>query len=1127
MSHVFRFGSGVSTLDGWGVTSQYDRKNISAIQDPSGGNADLPITSVPTPFASFELVRNAFEQCGKSVNDVDGKSIYHKLVSHALDVMEIFFNFKKHTEDFNIIPWNVSTDLQRLKDGKLAHERLWATLDLYLNQDKDSFNFVSGNNADKIDLCIYMLDYKKGPKPINIVGGTSPTSLCIGSTNALDFVDITLSNNHHAFTNDQDSYLSLYKRDPNFFKYLWEISLHPDFSTTFKEVHKYIQMCYEACTDAKVKEELKSKTFSDYNSDFDQLCIGSQRLYLAGGIPINQMISNDISERSAFRIKATKNVSVCPLVLPYQIYNEPDMIYTTGCWDCKNCAPLRDEMPIDKRHLPFDGSQYPYLTVDDVFEPYLIKTMYPIDGKSFFNCNFENKEYGFLLPLKTEVFKYFSINDICGNIDERHSMFSITELAGGSAKATFNIPIQNNKFITFERIYFGGDTIIEPDVDNNKGCIDECKFDLFLFPSFHFDNPAVSHPQYVYLIEEDIKSLTIHNHYSCSVFKDDTNEELESDEIGRADKNAGNTFSSAYYVLNKEFEYIQISNGHAEAIAIPKYKKIINGANEFEFAIDFGTTNTHIEYKENGQIKPFTITSQDLQLLSLHDDSANELIKKLDLQSFTDAPLQEFLPTVLGKDEICNFPIRTNLSELKSSNRGSRKTIPICDYTIGFHYEKKQTYLHNKCITGLKWQNGNDNLIDAYFTELLLLIRNKVILNGGDLSKTKIVWFHPISMAVYQHSVLKKKWDDLCKNFIDGRCMPSDVTESVAPYYYYKNTQGVNSADRPVVSMDIGGGTSDFVIYIDNKPQWISSVRYAGDNIYGDFLGMNMSNNGFYLRYKDKIERVLNGTEVQKLYDEIKANGKSSDYISFLFSLEKNPDLKKVDLSFSKILNEDVEMKIVLLLFYVSELYYIANYMKQKGLGSPAFITLSGSGSKAINLIGAKSELEKLATIIFNDVIGDKEKVCLKQVDNPKEITCKGGLDMRDSDTDIDVSELKFNFNGSSSLDRLDTSSYDDVDNVVKNDVISFYNDFINYFFALNAKLSFADYFGIDTQKSFSKYKEVLMEKASQDFSTVLSSRRENLAGQDHPDLNDSLFFFPLTGGINRLAYYIATSETK
>jgi hypothetical protein len=55
MSHVFRFGSGVSTLDGWGVTSQYDRKNISAIQDPSGGNADLPITSVPTPFASFEI----------------------------------------------------------------------------------------------------------------------------------------------------------------------------------------------------------------------------------------------------------------------------------------------------------------------------------------------------------------------------------------------------------------------------------------------------------------------------------------------------------------------------------------------------------------------------------------------------------------------------------------------------------------------------------------------------------------------------------------------------------------------------------------------------------------------------------------------------------------------------------------------------------------------------------------------------------------------------------------------------------------------------------------------------------------------------------------------------------------
>ena len=30
-------------------------------KDPNGGAASIPITSIPSPFASMELVRNAFE----------------------------------------------------------------------------------------------------------------------------------------------------------------------------------------------------------------------------------------------------------------------------------------------------------------------------------------------------------------------------------------------------------------------------------------------------------------------------------------------------------------------------------------------------------------------------------------------------------------------------------------------------------------------------------------------------------------------------------------------------------------------------------------------------------------------------------------------------------------------------------------------------------------------------------------------------------------------------------------------------------------------------------------------------------------------------------------------------------
>ena len=99
MPHVYRLHTGgTQTLDGWDVSKQYGTNEINNIVDPSGATASLPITSVPTPFASFELARNAFENCGavnrNGSNDIVGDSIYHKIVSFSLDTLEIFFNFK-------------------------------------------------------------------------------------------------------------------------------------------------------------------------------------------------------------------------------------------------------------------------------------------------------------------------------------------------------------------------------------------------------------------------------------------------------------------------------------------------------------------------------------------------------------------------------------------------------------------------------------------------------------------------------------------------------------------------------------------------------------------------------------------------------------------------------------------------------------------------------------------------------------------------------------------------------------------------------------------------------------------------------------------------------------------------
>ena len=86
MPHVYRLHTGGSqTLDGWDASKQYGSQEINSIVDPSGATAGLPITSVPTPFASLELARNAFEICGavdkNGAHHLVGDSIYHKIVS--------------------------------------------------------------------------------------------------------------------------------------------------------------------------------------------------------------------------------------------------------------------------------------------------------------------------------------------------------------------------------------------------------------------------------------------------------------------------------------------------------------------------------------------------------------------------------------------------------------------------------------------------------------------------------------------------------------------------------------------------------------------------------------------------------------------------------------------------------------------------------------------------------------------------------------------------------------------------------------------------------------------------------------------------------------------------------------
>ena len=1137
MAHVYRLHTGGSqTLDGWDTSKQYGPQEILSIVDPSGATANLPITSVPTPFASLELARAAFNTCGAvdsrtGANNIKGDTIYHKLVSFCLDTLEILFGFKKFCAQFEIIPWNAQVEINNLMySPDPAHQRLGQTLALYLGQDGKAFNF--GQNT-----IFYLLNYKEGPAALNIVGGTSTTSLAVASTNDLSYVRVPLSGNHWAYDDDPNSFRSLIQRDFEFIRYVWTLTLQYGFSNTYPEVYKYVQECFKSITDQNLKNELRNVSPSDIQN-YEPIKVGAANIILPGGVIIGSFETPPPGDVSDFTILSDYSEQL-PLVLPNENgYNEPGMRYVSGPWNPQMKAPYYDPRNITDRTLPGDNTPYPYLTADDIFQPYIIKTAFPIDEKSYYCGNYASKAgFSYLLPLKKEIFKYLNIETICGTTTGAHSrnLFELHDLAGGGVEAVIYIPIQKGKYITMRRRYMLTDD--DPKPQENRGVIVECNFDMYLYPSYHIINASnIENPQRVYFMDGDVRESNIHHNYKIELYKaqKDLSSNLVKSVISRGDKRENGGMTSMMCVANEEFDIISVNNGFAEGLLIPKYYTVGNGSDQYEFAIDFGTTNTHVEYRINNEniVRPLEMTSGDTAILSMHpnNDSIEQIFIQKSLDMLVNAPYQEFMPSTFGADDVTYFPLRTNLCipQANANINSVSKKVTLGDYSIGFHYERRQQFRYNRTITNLKWLgDGTQQYVTSFFEELLMIIRAKVLRNGGSLQNTKITWFYPVSMEPFRLSQLRSEWENLCYKLIDPRCEIKSVTESLAPFYYYKNSEGVNAAYRPVVLMDIGGGTTDFAIYENNRPAYISSVRFAGNSIYGDFPGFGINMNGFYNKYKDSFSTKINETKISFLinsFKEIVSSGVSADFVSFLYSLEKNTELKKrgINISFSDTLKNDYEMKTSLLMFYVAEIYYLANVLKIKGIGTPAYLTVSGTGSKVLDLIGGQQELEGLTKIIFNDVIGDDGKVELKRVKNPKEITCKGGLNMKSEDVVNDSDELRYCFVASPKMEKLQGhAKIKDVDQEAVSEVMKFYTNFVNYFFSLNSKFSFEKKFGISTQRNFSEYRDILLEHAQEDLASVLDLRRTERNDPD-AEIEDSLFFFPLAGGLNRLSYYIS-----
>ena len=1125
MSKIFRlYKEGASTYEDWNNSPAfpYNSANRDTIEDPDGASAYHEITSIPSPFARIDLVKNAFREvckCDKKNQkaNLDGQTIFHKMVSDTLDVAEIFFNLDKYTGKIEVLKWEPSKMLAELEDANISgHKYLADALRKYMQSDARTYNFGQLKN-------IYMLNYLEGPDEINIIGATSPATLFFSNANDLSYVDDIYFGEDKPFDSE---YQPLYKRDFEFVRYLFALRKSiQNFAGLFPEFDLYLSETYRQISDQAKKNELNDITASTLE-EFDQISVNDAYVndfVEVIGYPLYKKTGRPVTSSSDFIIQTQKHEATLPLVLPVDAGNRYSALrYTTGKWGNFNKAPFDDlETELSKRKLPFEGSIYPYLTISDFLEDSIVRVPHTLNSNSYFDghIGIDKPELAFLLPIKPLFFRFFSVDELMGKMKDGRHMLEMKLLAGDSVSVTLRIPIHgagNVSYIEYNRLYYNNSSA---DIVNNAGNIVEMKFTGFVMPQIRFNKALDA----VYNIS-CIQASSAHSEF---IFYNEKGKVLPKSKTCR-NQGQQETESNNYLIKGQNFDYIQVCNHlGCQGVIIPIFKQQ-RSLEVFEFAIDLGTSNTHIEYRK-GNEKPqvFMFGAQDRQLCEIFTPSRNDEGQIEDLIEEAQLIEKDFMPGEIGSGEY-KFPTRTVLSCAKIVD-WSEAVDPFVLVNLPFTYDKRADLLYNNLKYNIKWGNGDDlRVMEAYVRCIMLIIRNKVLLNNGDLPNTKITWFYPISMAPKRLRKLKDTWDDAYKEYF-GEGNTSHMTESSAPIqYFFKRYSTATS----LINIDIGGGTTDIAFAKDKSIVNVTSFRFASNALFENSFSELDDSNGIVDYYKGKILKLLEEKNLRELVNVFNSvnNEHPSNMASFLFGLKENSLLSKAGVNekaidFNYILQEDENFKIVFVVFYTAIIYHIAQITKNLGLAVPRHISFSGNGSKVVRVITTDIKvLAQYTKVIFEKVLGkpyDKELdlLGLDKDSNPKASTCKGGLIGLDDDDNRDKA-IVFKSDCTGVVEKGDT--YATITEGYKNRTVESVEKFFKFVFEeMNTAFNFDKNFGV-SNASF----KIAQQAATKDLATFLdkglSQKREETELEDV--VEETFFFYPIKGVLQAMSNDIFNS---
>lgn len=910
------------------------------------------LNALPTPFARFFVAKEAFRRVLEEIKNSKKSAgdAYNRLVSDTLDVFELLYNQAYHegrwddSYKIEIREWNYA---ENLSDLKKQVPILGGAVESYFAHDLKASN----NRLFFVVLVCAGRDY--------LLATSSPFT---------GFVTPP----------DLDKRVSRGDATTSFMGKRYQIMP----ALTRKSGGKYF-------SDIRLFNE-RDKDFKNYMFYLiDNLPLGDEMKELRDYIKQVQITDHDISANWKPQIKPVTSEEGNELIINgLSIYRDSGL----STINFFNDTLIR---------LPFRLSK-------DYYQP----MSYVVDD--------DNRDYDYVLPIRREALSLIkgdfqcvckvartkvTVTLMCDG-QEYTKEYKDTEIDGHSGRIV-NLKSEN---ISFNLAVFPN--ILSPNrVENdyfkimavvNDATVDRRRFsinDLDLSFFSRNDNGVL----------EEIETISADNTNAKfgvrpAVVRSEQNEENDID-----------ASSKFYEVFNSQFDAISVRftlrGVNCEGILLPKWRQAQRAQDIYTYAVDLGTTNTYIScYKVGVDNEPEQLNMDEPMVAFLHDfkrssqRSIVSVIENANVPQCRKIFRTEFVPALI--DGLAyRFPIRTAFCVKKSD---SSKPSLFDNSNIAFFYEKSRGLGNQSILTDIKWEGGHEAELRLFIRELLLIIKTDILQKNATLANTRLVWFRPLSFKGAIKELYVKIWQEEAKDVLNiGSSQIECVSESEAPYYYFSKKNAFNSVDA-VSIVDIGGGSSDFVYFVDGKPQIANSVHFGCDVLWGNgFSGFDndRDNNGIFRRFEKNVH-MEDDSELEQLNTAMLADKSIStkDIINFWLSNDNRCGItKKLKDTY----------KPLFLYHFASIVYFMAKMYKTKDLTCPRSVLFCGNGSRYIDglLSSDKETVRKLVATVFESVYGNIKDVQVILPDSRKECTCYGGL-YRDQGVAIPV---EFNFQGVSS----------------------------------------------------------------------------------------------------------------